>query len=355
LDNAVDVTYKNMLRTLTTPDRACVMVQTNAAGIPILDAKTKGPMIVAIAELRDFDQVSDRCTASRNIDKVRSLAQGGLLFQSDREPNNPNIYQDQIDTRGYWIDKLLAARWLLRRQVEYTFDKDYTGNYLDIGGAYEGELKKTLYDLFLDMYAADVEFTTNTGETFTQEGVVLSQASSHRIPKHLSSALRGYLQLPDETTTFAWELLRIIKKELSYADSSVKINNWLNKFSVYSSIPNGRENDPFTKILVNQSYYYVFEENELAVLLLNAIQATEFMQEYREQYGVAQLNKVYYEIGGQLTELLEKNNLKAVEKILANLNQDDINLLRMDSQIVESINDESKLEYFKDLLTRLVE
>jgi hypothetical protein len=79
------------------------------------------------------------------------VAQAGKSFHSKKDPNSTNSYADQIDMRGVWIDKLLAAKYLLNRQIGIFTMDDNTDNFLNID-----ELREPLQQVFVSLMTNNV-------------------------------------------------------------------------------------------------------------------------------------------------------------------------------------------------------
>ncbi|MBL7670929.1 MAG: zinc-dependent metalloprotease [Bdellovibrionaceae bacterium] len=100
------------------------------------------------------------------FESTQLYAQSGRLFNSVRDPNSSNYYADQIDVRGYWLDQMMAVRYLLYRQVgNSSLDKE-GDNYLDLPEL-RGPILKTLTELSLNKLRAPTEVEFVDGSKMT--------------------------------------------------------------------------------------------------------------------------------------------------------------------------------------------
>jgi len=113
-----------LMSVVATPDLTCAMVDISNP-TQIADA-------VRLDEL-DASQIS--CFKVNMADFGRPnmviVGQYGKLFQSRKDPLSDNSWADQIDVRGYWLDKLVATRVLFARDLGIsTLDRE-TDNFTD--------------------------------------------------------------------------------------------------------------------------------------------------------------------------------------------------------------------------------
>lgn len=95
-----------MAGVMLVPDTTCAISKADAPN-----------QIIAVMNLKDIDPEAMNCFSASLNSKYLAVGQAGKSFNSKKDPNSTNAYADQIDMRGIWIDKLMATRQLLNRQI----------------------------------------------------------------------------------------------------------------------------------------------------------------------------------------------------------------------------------------------
>ena len=95
-----------MARVLLVPDKTCAI------------AKAAQPnVLIAVDRLDSIDSSVLSCYDLKLNPAFIVVAEAGKSLNSKKDPNSTNNFMDQIDLRGIWIDKILAAKQLLNRQI----------------------------------------------------------------------------------------------------------------------------------------------------------------------------------------------------------------------------------------------
>lgn len=188
----------------------------------------------------------------------------GRRYNHQRFRDNPNIYQDQIDVRGVWMDKLLAYRYLVARNLnEYSFD-DYTLSYVDhpeIGQ----DVNKFIKDLILGNVISNTEITLADG-TKTDFEHVHNFASGYEIKKPLLPFVHRSLRLPYDQLDLTDALVRITRSQLNAGLESIPNQELRETLHVATALPqDGRDPASFTTYKIGQYNYVAAPENELAL------------------------------------------------------------------------------------------
>ncbi|PIS11921.1 MAG: hypothetical protein COT73_01335 [Bdellovibrio sp. CG10_big_fil_rev_8_21_14_0_10_47_8] len=109
-----------MLEVLSTPDLHCV----------VLDVSTN-----KLAGIVPLTQISPRDITCQGLEltnkNFKVVGEIGKQLNSKKSPDSKNPYFDQIDVRGFWMDKWAAAKALFGREISPSFDR-YFDNAWDI-------------------------------------------------------------------------------------------------------------------------------------------------------------------------------------------------------------------------------
>lgn len=182
---------------LKTPDLTCLMAVADESGQPVEPLQ-----LVDIVRLEEFN--SDGKTSCQGLhlqDRTKhfvSVAQTGKPFNNlkDSQTNNAyGPYADEIDVRGIWIDKILAAQALFDRKVGNSlFDKGLEA-YADIEDL-RPEIITLLEQLATNRVVQDLTFTFDDGEEITIPEMPidlfgLPDPSPGATPSHMIRGLTG--------------------------------------------------------------------------------------------------------------------------------------------------------------------
>lgn len=182
-----------LMSVLATPDTTCLVARAN-----------KPDTVVAILPLDSVDATQLSCFDLELNANFVVIGQTGKSFNSKKSPTSTNSYADQIDVRGVWIDKLMAARVLFKRQLSNSsFDKN-GDNYMDrqdmadlLGGLTES--------MILNKVAGPQEVTLKDGSKVILN-LPVDLSSTHVIQKPIHPAIASALGAPNRDTHFT-ELL----------------------------------------------------------------------------------------------------------------------------------------------------
>ncbi|MBX3041094.1 MAG: hypothetical protein KF789_10350, partial [Bdellovibrionaceae bacterium] len=150
-------------------------------------------------------------------------------------------YMDQIDVRGIWIDKLVAAEALFaRRTGNSSFDR-VEDNYLDVADLSE-EISDGLISILFNNVQSDITFTDKDGGEFTVPGAphkmfstpdsFKSENPTHWIERPLDSGLANRLGLTREIS-FQEALLKIVNNTMSGSKSHwAEDRDFMDRFTI---------------------------------------------------------------------------------------------------------------------------
>ncbi len=191
---------KFLASVLTTPDLHCASV-----------SKTQ-PQAVRLQPLRSLNPGAMSCNEIKPEEGFEIIGSIGKHFNSMKDPKSENVYADQIDIRGYWIDRLEAARALFSRQIRSTLLDKQTDNYADLP-----ELKSYLLQLTANMAlhfnTQTLEMTLNSGEKVPIK-VAMNTFDLEKVAKPFQSSIAKRLEVPNYEFNLSSVINNIIVKEM---------------------------------------------------------------------------------------------------------------------------------------------
>lgn len=252
------------IKVLETPDTLCAV------------AEAKSPnTIIGVLELRKFSPFAVSCFDKENVQLNPNfvvVGQAGKSFQSRKDPRSGNPYIDQIDIRGIWIDKLLAAKALVGRLTGIeTFD-EFAGNFLDIAEMRK-PVEEALSALLLDEVVTQVPIYTITGQVLVAELPVRlfdkeEAQNGHKIPKPLHPGVRAYFDIPNNGIHFQAKLLQILRQTLPSQEQLNDEHSFLNAILVNTSLPLGQSPEEFLSTSVGLQRIFVNMKSAVAAAQL---------------------------------------------------------------------------------------
>ena len=195
------------------------------------------------------------------------LGQAGKSFNHIRDKRNPNIYIDQINVRGFWIDKMMAIRTLFDRTIGLGNYDNITLNFMSVP-----ELKKPIEDLITSLASDKVNgtlvFETNLGQPITIPwSYSLFKDETHKLKKHFHPVVRWYFGLsrggPTQFQSLAISYMK--NRAASRDDHDTEIGRALvDSLDVYKSFPNGEDEDNLVMHRIGTDRFFAYEENTIA-------------------------------------------------------------------------------------------
>jgi hypothetical protein len=162
-----------LTRVLLVPDKTCAIAMA-------ADPNT----LIAVERLDNIDSSLISCYDLKLNPAFAVVAEAGKSFNSKKDPNSTNNFMDQIDLRGIWIDKILAAKQLLNRQIGI-FSMDHEiDSFLNVP-----EVRKDILvavdGLLSNNVVGNVEFTLRDGsKTELEIPIELSDSQVINKPIH---------------------------------------------------------------------------------------------------------------------------------------------------------------------------
>ncbi|MES3038534.1 MAG: zinc-dependent metalloprotease, partial [Bdellovibrionota bacterium] len=200
------------LEILATPDVHCLVV---AKAAP-----TKIAGVVPLKQIAGFqDQIS--CFGKVSLsDKYMVVGQTGKVFNSTKDPNSENPYIDQVDVRGYWLDKAAAARVIFKRDLGpgYSSLNGYLDNLWDIQDV-RPAIAEVVHGLMTNKLAVEHVFTLDDGSQIALP-VALDYQSTHQIKQALVPGLSKALGIRHSAVYFGEVLGETAASEATTSDDN---------------------------------------------------------------------------------------------------------------------------------------
>jgi hypothetical protein len=246
LNHGVKIAEEALLKTLAEPDLLC---QLRTAALP--GQVVKVPLATLSKEAVscwDADALAQARTllSDQGIEApdLAAVAQGGRLFQSRKDPGSDNPYVDQIDVRGVWLDKLLAAKHLSARAYGMANFDRLTGNFLDSRVGVADRVKEILDGALLDSLTAEVTYKDAAGlpvETAVEQFALLP---AHFLPAPLpgvAQELKRIIAIPEANSAFAREALNTVRAGMGQdLLASTATREFLQHYAAFRSFPDGQ-------------------------------------------------------------------------------------------------------------------
>lgn len=237
IKDASDLVGQFLMSVATTPDLTCVLSakedakdasgkalklnERPIAGVELLDKlSTRGLISCATVTEGDLELIG--------LQDYEVIGQYGKLFQSRKDPESDNAYADQIDVRGYWIDKLVATRMLFGRNMGISTLDRATNNYAD-----RAEFRAPLADMtqaqLLNRMSGDqdIEFFDGTKKTEP-----LPTVTDLKVQKPLFGDLATALGIPNDNVSFSQVYVDAVSSRMVDTAHKVSGNEFLDLIRV---------------------------------------------------------------------------------------------------------------------------
>lgn len=213
--------------------------------------------------------------------QIQVVGQTGKSLNSYKLPSNPNIYIDQIDVRGVWIDKAHAMQALFQRRMFDSSLDDYNGNFMDhpkVGP----RLKTFLTNLLNDQVQANVTFDLIDG---TQLKTPFSYTMAPRpgdiptyaIPPSELPIVNRVLGTRYDNMHLVEVLTNILVRGLDNGASSTENSDLRSELMVYSEDP-GSAAGPLISARVGGRTLYAEESSVIAANLMKSLQVSRVFE-----------------------------------------------------------------------------
>lgn len=277
LDKAVQLSAEFFLKVLATPDVLCIAAKMDDPNAPaeLAPLSMLGPNFTSC-----YDPT---ITANLANAGYQIIAQGGKAFHSKKDGNNKNPYADQIDVRGIWIDKLLAAKYLLARQLGVSLLDEASENYLGYKGM-NLRIKKLFAEMTLATLKAPVTFKTVDGQEIDLPVQMKMDVSNELMILKKMPHVRRALGLPDRDTLLMKEVIARMNKDLPHVLYGDESRAMTDLFSVVRSAESrGRKQEEFKSVQIGSNRLMALPENALASMVMDDLKVVRVLSQVSER------------------------------------------------------------------------
>ncbi len=261
----------------------------------------------------------------------------GRRYNNEKFRDNPNIYLDQIDVRGVWIDKLLALRYLVARNLnEYSFD-DYTLSFLD-----HPEIGDDINQFLKNMIVGDVSYKTEitfVDGTKTEFEHAHNFSEGYQIKKPLLPFFHWAMRLPYDQLDLVDAMVRISKDQLKRGLDSIPNQLMQETLGVLTEIPrDGRDPSVFQIHRLGRENYIAAPENEVALKVIDRLKKIDLYDTFERE---------------KLIEIFTALNESKPLPISATPNELQVYNLGQDDLFLYLVGDLPSKEYYSKVLVSL--
>ncbi len=265
LKQATQIAARFFIKVMQTPDTLCALAKAT-------DLNT----IVAVVPLRLITTNAISCSDKENVRLNPAFAvvgQAGKSFQSLKDPHSDNAYMDQVDVRGIWIDKLMAAEALTNRLTGISSFDEFTDNYLDMADMRD-EVQKALSGLLLDEVVAPIEIKTTSGQTLATEVPVQlynvkARMNGHNILAPLHGGVKRAFGIPNVGIDFQAKLAGILKQNLPSGAQESDATSLMNATAALSGLPDGSELTGYKTTDIGLKRIYVNRKSTVSLQMVD--------------------------------------------------------------------------------------
>ncbi|MBF0361919.1 MAG: hypothetical protein HQK49_12960 [Oligoflexia bacterium] len=208
--------------------------------------------------------------------KYELLAEGGQYFKSMAEinPKYTNGDYSQIAVRGNWHDKILAMKFLTKRNISMRMDEGGQGSFIDIPDVLMAVSNYILHTTTNTELLDPVLFHNPlTGDQYKVPYVI---DNDYVVSDQLSPAIRDYLWLPVGNVPLNKVLLQIAyssnkTQDVDYKDMADKFTDSLCVYRKDHSDGFSTTTNKFVQTLYNKTFYGAYKNNQIAYALLSKL------------------------------------------------------------------------------------
>lgn len=194
LNQAALLAGVTLAKVLMVPDTTCAVA-----------LKTNPSEVIAIERLNNINPEALSCFELKLQDQYVVVGQAGKSLNSKKDPESKNSYANEIDLRGIWADKIMAADYLLTRKIGISSMDKNVDNFLNID-----VLRQPVIDALTAVMTNNVvdavTFTLADGSKGQLE-ISYDLFDSQLIDQHMYSGISRALGLHPERATQFQELL----------------------------------------------------------------------------------------------------------------------------------------------------
>lgn len=269
LRGAAVLTGQKLLDVATTPTRYCMLASKDGQQQFVM------PLEQLAAQVSGGDGVDCWEVESELPEEFAVLAQTGKNFNAAKSTKSQNNYSDQIDVRGYWMDKRQAMSMLLRRSVGIS-NLDRGGeNYMDLPELRDS-ISKALIATVTNDFSKDTAFELADGTTQTIP-FAFDTLEHNVIDKPIHPIIARILGIREEKQHLNQLLVRSIpfhmRDYLGKADSE---RSFANQFVVGKYDSSSQQNlDGRVSLDVGHERFVATRENTIATSLITKVKEVQ--------------------------------------------------------------------------------
>ena len=329
-----------LMSVIATPDLTCALVDIRNPGV-----------LVQVIRLDDLDASQMSCFELNMADfgapNLAVAGQYGRLFQSRKDPKDTkHPYADQIDVRGYWIDKLIASRMLFARDLGISILDKETDNFTD-----RPDLAPAVADLtkamLLNKVTGEQDLELASGEILRMD---LPVDSKVQVQKPLFSGLARVLGIPNETVSFSQVLVDTIAQREVNKDHVLEGNAFMDTLRVGRTYLGDRWSADHQMLDISDVRFMASSKNTLARTAMDQHRMSSSMQAVEKRDIKDDQNNVIKTGRDRLKEL--RDILKAKGQKPLPMTDDEKDVWKLgEEKITDYLNgDLEQPEFFKELL-----
>lgn len=232
LKEAALISGRYFMTVLTTPDLTCVIAKDGK----IVGAQPLNSLGVSRAA---------NCFEAEINPAYKVVGEYGKTFNHLKSTKSENNYADQIDVRGYYLEKMVAADMLFQRSIGNSSFDQSQGNYLDMADLTE-EITNTVNTILLDQVVAKVDVKDAEGNVIGNQEVpaamfstptsMKKEGATHWIPAALDKSIADKLELPMQPVSFQQVLLEKMNKSMSSSQTHwIEDKSFMDNFRVFKT------------------------------------------------------------------------------------------------------------------------
>ncbi len=304
--------------TIKTPGLHC-MVSLPTGGLAIVPISNVAPTAITC-----FDEENVQLRSGFEV-----IGEVGKLINNKKDPRNNNPYVDQIDVRGVWMDKVLAAHFLTTRELGSSIFDSYTKNFLDISDFREKTIS-ALSELMMDQIKTnkvDIKLADGTyisaddeNNPFNNpEGYTFNASDDHVIVQSLHGGINRMFGLYSAKTNILKPMILTYNQQGASREDIEDSSKLLKLFRVTKTIGDATGIEKTDELIIDSGRFIALRGNSLAstnIQLYKKIIAAEKMDKKDLESALYNLEKpdlVKIKIEARAKDLKEKLAQKQAE------------------------------------------
>ncbi len=322
LNTAATLAGQHLAKVIATPDVLCAV-----------SLLAKPSEIIAIVPMKELSPDAMSCAQVQLNPKYVIIAQAGKMFNSMKDPESTNSYADQIDVRGYWLDKVQATNALLKRQTPlYKYDRaqptfernnDSFLNQPGVGDSALGLIEAIMQDNVVD----NVEFTIINGSKASLQ-IAYEMSKSQIIDKHMFAPIARILGIdanaPTKLQKVVSSVLAAEAKDLTGAnpsDEALAENISVHQFKMPVTVPNIKGS---LRLELGADLFVASPDNTIALGMMDNLASARVLEKVKAEDGSVDGEKLKAILEAKLANNQPAQDISAEEKAVWKLKAETI-------------------------------